>query len=630
LDSPHTSQLSGQGLAAWPTPALAAGSSVNVSGTGGGAGGSAGNAETLVLTGGGFSRVTTAIVDGIHFDNNSRVIRVVGPQELDLSLEDNDFGDVGEVPVQVLSPAPGGGVSNGLATIISPAKFTNLIFRQIQLVPSGSMVVGPKSGLIYDGVGNTFLTVPNQNTASVAVIDPTISHLVRGLVSFPHAATVLAISDDEQFLYAAFPDNNTVAQISLPSGTINFMASLGSDPALGAYNATSIRVMPGHPHTWVAALQPAFDTKPIAIKIFDDATPRANTVEHGNASSIFPGKLLFVGGDISTVYSIDSTSLYRFTIDANGIALKDKTNGLGAADIDTDGKLLYLSTGAIIDPSTLVTTGSFALAPGLPVHAVAVDGTTSRAIFAGDATAPFNNTNLIQAFDTTTLAAKGSFTTPGLGEITSVLRWGTNGLAFNVFSGPVTLTRSSLTGNSGLVAPFHIGAASGQAPIATGQVSSGQNTTFALSIIGNNGFNGPITLSCSNLPQAASCSFSKNPALPGDQVVVTISTHQAATAGAAPAHSLVHSTTSFVALAGLLSLPFALTLSKQRHRRKLLGFCLLIAIIGCGGGGSGGPTPTPTPTASGTNTPIGTYDIILTGSSSSGSRNVTLQLIVLE
>ena len=66
--------------------------------------------------------------------------------------------------------------------------------------------------------------------------------------------------------------------------------------------------MPGHPHTWVAALQPVSDTKPIALKIFDDAVPRTHTVEQGNATSTFPGKLLFAGNDITTVYSIDSTS----------------------------------------------------------------------------------------------------------------------------------------------------------------------------------------------------------------------------------------------------------------------------------------------------------------------------------
>src|SRR5262249_15664200 len=99
LDSPHIVQLTGIGIAAWPTPALVSGSALNVGGTGGGVANSTGQAEILPLTGGGFSRVTTATVDGLIFDNNFRLLKLVSPQELDLTLADTDFADVGEVPV---------------------------------------------------------------------------------------------------------------------------------------------------------------------------------------------------------------------------------------------------------------------------------------------------------------------------------------------------------------------------------------------------------------------------------------------------------------------------------------------------------------------------------------------------
>lgn len=636
LDSPHIIQLSGLAIAAWPAPIMVNGSSVNVAGMAGSVANSPGSFQTLTMTGGGFSRLTTATVDGVIFDNNNRLIKIVSPQQIDLTLADNDFGDTGEVPVQAITPTPGGGTSNTVATIISPIKFYDLTAKQIELVHSGSMVVGPKSGLIYDAVGNTFLEAPNIPVPSVAVIDPVQERLISGLVNFPNRANVLAISDDEQFLYAGIPGSNAVAQISLPSGTINFMASLGKDPALGNYSATSIRVMPGHPHTWVAALQPVSATKPIALKVFDDAVPRTNTVEQGNATSTFPGKLLFVGNDTTTVYSIDSTSLYRFTIDANGVTLRDKTAGLGAEDFDTDGTLLYLSTGAIIDAGTLLNKGNFNLAAGLPVHALAVDGTTGRAIFAGDATGTPGNGSLVQGFDTGTLAAKGSFTMPKLSGVNSMLRWGTNGLAFGIAGGPVTVTRSSVTGNSGLLAPFHIGALDGSAPIGTAQVSSGSPAVFNIGILGVNGFNGPVTLSCSNLPQFASCSFSQNPATFGSGpfrgafVVVTIATHQTTIASAAPAHSYMRSGTGFVLLTAMLSLPFALAFAGRRGAR-VLALCLLFAIMGCGGGGGqvGGPTPTPVVNPAGGNTPAGIYTVILSGTSTSGTRHAVLQMIVL-
>jgi hypothetical protein len=227
--------------------------------------------------------------------------------------------------------------------------------------------------------------------------------------------------------------------------------------------------------------------------------------------------------------------------------------------------------------------------------------------------------------------------------VNSILRWGTNGLAFGSSSSAVIVTRSSLTGNSGLLAPFHIGGNFGQAAIGAAQVPSGSPAVFNLGIISTDGSNSPVTLSCANLPQFASCSFSQNPVIPSTNnftpstFTVTVNTHQTTTASAAPAHSLTRSGNGFLALTALLSLPFALV-TARRHRGKVLGLCLLLAIIGCGGGGGtggGGPTPTPvitptpTPASAGSNTPFGTYDVTLVGTSSAGTRRVTLQIIVL-
>ncbi|HET9839197.1 MAG TPA: SBBP repeat-containing protein [Candidatus Angelobacter sp.] len=642
LDTPQTVQLSGLGLAAWPTPAISGGGSVQVSGAGANVNLSTGGPETLAVTGGGFSRVTTVTLDGILFDNNVRQMSMVNSQLINLNLFDTDFGDTGEVPVVATSPGPGGGTSGSVVTITSPIKFYDPTDRLNKLMPAGTIAVGPKSSLIYDSFFTSnfvSFTSPNIPVPSVGVLDPDREILLSGLISFPDQSTAIALSDDETFMYAALPGTQTVAQVALPGGAINFRAALGKDPALGNYNAVFITVMPGHPHTWVASLQPANDTKPIALKVFDDGVARTNTVEQGNASAIFPGKLLFVGADISTVYSIDSTSLYRFTIDANGVTLKDKTAGLGAEDFATDGSLIYLSNGKIIDPATLANKGTFALAVGLPMHAVAVDRVTHRAIFAGDATSPQGLASLVQAFDTVTLAAKGSFIMPRQSFVTSMQRWGANGLVFG--GSELTVTRSSLTGTSGAVAPFHIGANFSQAPVPTAQISSGSSAVFNLGIVSTNGFNGPVTLSCSNLPQFASCTFSQNPVTPATgnlstgQFTVTVNTHQTSTASAAPPRSYMKSGTGFVLLTALLSLPFALAIANRRYRGKLLTLCLLIGIIGCGGGGGsgGGPTPTPpitpTPTPSGQNTPIGIYDVILTGASSAGKRQVVLQVIVL-
>jgi hypothetical protein len=107
------------------------------------------------------------------FDNSNRVFKFASPQELDLTLADNDFGDVGEVPVQVITPAPGGGTANTVATISSPVKFYDFTSRHIEMVSAGSLAVGPKSGLIYDATGTTLL-LPLAQTRPWASTTPSL------------------------------------------------------------------------------------------------------------------------------------------------------------------------------------------------------------------------------------------------------------------------------------------------------------------------------------------------------------------------------------------------------------------------------------------------------------------------
>jgi hypothetical protein len=160
-------------------------------------------------------------------------------------------------------------------------------------------------------------------------------------------------------------------------------------------------------------------------------------------------------------------------------------------------------------------------------------------------------------------------------------------------------------------------------------VTAGQPANYNLQLSGAGGFSGSISLTCSNLPVYASCTF--NPSTitlssgVGSNVTLTISTQQT-TVGALRAHRVTPLATCIFALLGLPMLG---------HRRRLYRFSLLstllcivtlagaIALSGCSGG-----SPSSAPQATVHATPAGNYTINVVASSGSTSHTTAITLVV--
>ena len=130
-------------------------------------------------------------------------------------------------------------------------------------------------------------------------------------------------------------------------------------------------------------------------------------------------------------------------------------------------------------------------------------------------------------------------------------------------------------------------------------------------------FNAAVTLSCSNLPALALCSFAPAaPVMPGDSaanIVMTISTTAAITAASdrpASLRSIFYAV--FLMLPGMVLGWNVAGRSSTKRRTALAGsiaLLLLLALLSCGGvsnGGGGGSQP---------GTPPGSYHITVTGTS---------------
>ena len=154
-------------------------------------------------------------------------------------------------------------------------------------------------------------------------------------------------------------------------------------------------------------------------------------------------------------------------------------------------------------------------------------------------------------------------------------------------------------------------------------VSPGQTATYNLTIASTGGFSQKVSLSCSGAPSLSTCSVSPTSvALSGSSSTVTVSVTTTASSGSllritgAPPNR----TFRFVTLIGMLvmlSLTSWIGLSSARRRFIPYGFAVLVliagAMTGCGGSSS---------THSG-GTPAGSYNLTVTGTSSSGSTTLT-------
>jgi len=145
-------------------------------------------------------------------------------------------------------------------------------------------------------------------------------------------------------------------------------------------------------------------------------------------------------------------------------------------------------------------------------------------------------------------------------------------------------------------------------------------------------FAATVTLTCSSLPQYASCAFSPSTATPGANSVsvsLTIATVTTTTAALTP--SRAEDTPVFVVLVFPLALGVLVAASSKSRRKRLAETVLLIIVLefacllmACGGGGGNQQQPPPVQHF----TAPGTYTITINGTSGQAQRTTQVTLVV--
>ena len=171
---------------------------------------------------------------------------------------------------------------------------------------------------------------------------------------------------------------------------------------------------------------------------------------------------------------------------------------------------------------------------------------------------------------------------------------------------------------------------------ANATIRTGQMATFTISITPATGFTSPVTLSCSNVPTAAACSFSQSTLTPNGATVSTMMTFRTSmTASGGPFGPFGQRTAPFQPIFLLIGILAVWQLWLWRNRRllqaKWVTACAILTIVFLGIGCASGPSSGSSGSGSSQTTPPGSYSVTVTGSTSgvsAQSQSLTLNITV--
>lgn len=450
--------------------------------------------STITLTGTGFTSYSTVAIDG-----TAVTTQYVGTTSLKAQVPSTLMTLPGTHLITVSTPAPGGGVSNSFG-------FTAYI-----ALPNNAMALNPVNGLLYVSVPSS-AGAPYGN--SVVSVDP-----ATGVIGTPipvgSEPDKLAISSDGTTLWVGLDGASTVRRVDLTTGKAGIQFSLGSN--VGTYDyppiVHAIAVLPGTTDSIVISRMNNAYTYQDGVAIYDSGVARPNQI---NISTISTMPALFVSPSKPEVYvtsyesgyqvlSYNSTGLTHLAGDSGTSVF----NGNYGTAVQVDNGRAYLDSGKVLDAETGTLIGTFyanssttSTAATGPMVSDSTLGRNFILLGVPSYYSPSSSPQLtIQAFQESDLtpvpsgtiqvggAVSGTKYGAGNSSATSIngpnpidtmLRWGSNGIAFRAANG-IFSVRSNVVKD--------LSASTADVAVATNAPASGfTGTNFTVvSTITNNG-----------------------------------------------------------------------------------------------------------------------------------------------
>lgn len=437
-----TVALTGVGDAVYAVPSI---SSLNVGNSTGQATIQIDNGPVTVnILGSNFYPQSVAQLDGVAltttFQSNNALTATIPASALTA---------IGEQYLTVVNPLPGGGVSPSV---------TVTLYQTLVIDPS-ALVSVPSTGMLYAAVPSSATSNPNTvipiNAATGAQGTP---------IPVGNNPKFLAASSDGSYLFVANATDETVQRINLTTNTVeatfpytpDIYCSTCTTPA-----ATDLETVPGSPQEVLFAqgsILSLFNAAGLVNEIPTSACcfadPEFDSIAlAGNPLTIYGLPFSFGGNYFQTVELTGSGLQYTRPTGSTGAV-----NNTTGAQVVSDGTLLYTSAGQLWNPATQTEVGTFPVqtdnATSYPnMHNINLDTSLGEIYVIGDQTYNDSDAAVISAYGIKSLALTGTLAFPQFyyPDMGSIVRWGTNGLAFIAAGAGLTdqevyILRSSVVG----------------------------------------------------------------------------------------------------------------------------------------------------------------------------------------
>jgi hypothetical protein len=180
--------------------------------------------------------------------------------------------------------------------------------------------------LVFDSVTNKiYVTIPSSNGSngnSIGIINPN-TYVLENTVFMGSEPSVMAISDDGQFIYTGFTGAATIRKFNVSTRTAGIQFPLGSDSFLGPYYAEDIEVVPNQPNS-IAVARKYLGVSPrfAAVAIYDDNVVRP-TVANWYGSGQISNQIEFKNSSLLFGYDNETTaySFNNLIVNSTGVSL---------------------------------------------------------------------------------------------------------------------------------------------------------------------------------------------------------------------------------------------------------------------------------------------------------------------